>query len=61
MDPKSQELLELICTKSVDALLEADIAFLNARSSYLSDEMKDKFSSVLSGGEPAKKKSKKSE
>lgn len=62
MDPKSKEVLEQIISKEVDALQETEIAFLNARSSYLSDEMKEKFSSVLVGGETsAKKKTKKSE
>lgn len=60
MDPKSQEVLEAICLKEIDALQETEIGFLKARSSYLSDEMKDKFSSILSDGE-TKKKSKKSE
>lgn len=60
MDNKSKEVLESICVKEIDALQENEIAFLNARSEYLSDEMKEKFSSVLAGGE-TKKKSKKSE
>lgn len=61
MDPRSQEVLEAICLKEIDALQENEIAFLNARSSYLSDEMKDKFASVLAGATPVAKKSKKSE
>ena len=62
MDPKSKEVLEQIISKEVDALQETEIAFLNTRASYLSDEMKEKFSSVLAGEETsAKKKTKKSE
>lgn len=63
MDPKSKEVLEAICLKEIDSLQENEVAFLKARSSYLSDEMKDKFSSILSDGEEtsSKKKSKKSE
>lgn len=59
MDSTSQEMLERILAKELDALTESDVAFLNARESYLTDGQRDKFASVLAGA-PAKK-SKKSE
>ena len=59
MDSTSQEILERILVKEIDALTQSDIDFLNARESYLTDGQREAFASVLASA-PAKK-SKKSE
>lgn len=51
MDPKSQETLAEIVAKEPVALTEADIAFLRARRSYLSEEQRAVFADVLTSAE----------
>jgi len=48
MDPKSQETLDNILTKSLEALTEDDKAFLRARRSYLNKSQIETYEDVLS-------------
>lgn len=61
MDEQSQKVFDEIVAKEPNALTEADIGFLKARRSYLSEEQRSKFKEVLaetpeaSEEKPAKK------
>lgn len=56
LNPKDNEILEAIVSKPVSELAEHEIGILKARSSYLTDEEKDKFAEILDGKKKAKAK-----
>lgn len=47
-------MLEAITKKEIEALLDEEIVFLKARSSYLSEEHQAKFKEILGGSKPEK-------
>jgi len=47
MNPEAQEYLNRIIAKELPELTKDDISFLRARRYYLTEEQKEKFSSVL--------------
>lgn len=48
LDPKSKEILEDILSKDIAELVEEDKGFLCARVSYLNEEQRERYASILS-------------
>lgn len=59
MDNRTQEIFDQITSKDLSELNSNDIKFIKARRTYLSNEQKEKFSSILEVPAKEAKKAKK--